>query len=343
MLIAVSYHYIRFAYMGPESGIHGITPAQLELQLDVLSKSGEFVSAEQVRDAARGGKELPENSILLTFDNGLREQYENAWPILYRLGIPAVFFVNTSSVVDRKVLAGHKIHLLISQLSFNGFRAMLARHAKEFGIDLGLQVSDMRAARHYRYDLPDVACLKYALNFRPPRDERDRLIDACFNEAFHAGEERWAEELYMNAQQIRHLGCHGFISTQGHEHVPLSLISAEAAERQLRTSIAHLERLVNYRPYALGYPHGSPEFCTRAVEHAAARAGIEIGFMTSRERNRNFSSPFRLSRFDCNDLPGGKRPLFSSDELFELPPRPPAAVPTLTPPRRRGPGARPTG
>lgn len=320
MLIAVSYHYIRFAYTGPESGIHGITPAQLELQLDVLSKCGEFVSAEQVRDAARGERELPENSILLTFDNGLREQYENAWPILYRLGIPAVFFVNTSSVVERKVLAGHKIHLLISQLSFNGFRAALARHAREFGIELGFEVSDLRAVSHYRYDLPDVACLKYALNFRLPREERDKLIDACFSEAFHAGEERWAEELYMNAQQVRHLGHHGFIGTQGHEHVPLGLIPRDAAERQLRTSIAHLEGLVGYRPYALGYPHGSPEFCTEAVEYAAARAGIEVAFTLSRERNKNFSSPLQLSRFDCNDLPGGKRSLFGIDELFELPP-----------------------
>lgn len=320
MLIAVSYHYIRFAYMGPESGIHGITPAQLELQLDVLSKSGEFVSAEQVRDAARGGRELPENSILLTFDNGLREQYENAWPILYRLGIPAVFFVNTSSVADRKVQAGHKVHLLISHLSFNGCRTALVRHAKEMDIELGLQVSDLRATRHYRYDMPEVAGLKYLLNFRLPAEERNRLIDACFNEVFYAGEERWAEELYMNAQQIHHLGRYGFISTQGHEHVPLGLIPADEAERQLRTSITHLERLVGYRPYALGYPHGSPEFCTGAVEQAAARAGIEIAFTTSRERNKNFSSPLRLSRFDCNDLPGGKRPLFSVEELFELPP-----------------------
>ncbi len=51
------------------------------------------VSLEQVRDHYVGGAALPRGAVLITFDDGYRDNLANALPILQRYGFPAVIFV----------------------------------------------------------------------------------------------------------------------------------------------------------------------------------------------------------------------------------------------------------
>jgi peptidoglycan/xylan/chitin deacetylase (PgdA/CDA1 family) len=55
-------------------GYHPITPRQLFLALTTNA-------------------ELPPKSVIVTFDDGYRDVYQNAWPTLTRLKIPATFFI----------------------------------------------------------------------------------------------------------------------------------------------------------------------------------------------------------------------------------------------------------
>ncbi|MGE0433711.1 MAG: polysaccharide deacetylase family protein, partial [Planctomycetota bacterium] len=113
MLIIVNFHYVRPSYDDlPFPAIHGITPDGFRRQLLMLGEFGRFVGLAQVCDAVAGGKGLPDVSLLVTFDDGLREQHEYAWPILQELDIPAVFFPNTRPIATSTVSVVHQIHLL---------------------------------------------------------------------------------------------------------------------------------------------------------------------------------------------------------------------------------------
>ena len=92
MLAAINFHYIRDSFESKFPAIYGQTPAQFEQQLKVLASIGEFVSAEDIKDYIQKDIALPNRSIVITFDDGLKEQYDNALPILDKLGIPAIFF-----------------------------------------------------------------------------------------------------------------------------------------------------------------------------------------------------------------------------------------------------------
>src|SRR5437879_1520972 len=127
MLIVVTYHYVRPTFEAPFAGIHGVTPAQLEGQLRRLATAGEFVSGRDVLDAVRGTGCLPERAILITFDDGLREQCEHALPVLRRLGIPGMFFVNTQPIALGTVSTVHKIHLLRAHTPPERLEALLQR------------------------------------------------------------------------------------------------------------------------------------------------------------------------------------------------------------------------
>ena len=91
MILAVNFQYIRENFEAPFPAIFGKTPLQFEIQLEELSKIGEFISSEQLNDAIRKGTKLPHKSLFLTFDDGLKEQLQHAVPILNRKGIPDCF------------------------------------------------------------------------------------------------------------------------------------------------------------------------------------------------------------------------------------------------------------
>jgi peptidoglycan/xylan/chitin deacetylase (PgdA/CDA1 family) len=323
MLIAVNFHYVRPLFDSPYPGIHGITPERLRSQLDLFGRAGTFVGPEQVREAVRGGAPLPERAILVTFDDGLREQGENAVPVLEAMGIPALFLVNTAPVAEGRVSVVHQIHLLRSSLPPREFSERLDRHARAQDVELDLAERGDEALHQYRYDPPEVARLKYVLNFLLPAGCRDRLVQACFDEVFPGQEAEISRRLYMGLDQLRMLGSQGVLGTHAHEHLPLGQLPPAEAEAQVRISVEHLEAWTGRPPFALSYPYGGPAACPAELTAVAAKLGIDFALTMERAGNSSLTRPYHLGRFDCNDLPGGSRPLFEIETLFE---RVPAAV-----------------
>ena len=319
MLVAVNFHYVRPSFDAPYPSIHGLTPAQFEAQLKVLGRAGNFVSASQVRERVRGGK-LPERSVLVTFDDGLREQFEHALPVLKKLGIPALFFINTAPNVEGRVLTVHQIHLLRSVVSPVDFLAMLQRAAVAKGIELGGTVPVDLACAQYPYDTEEAARLKYLLNACLTEAQRSALADLCFAEVFPGRGAKMARDLYMDAGQIHALD--GSIGSHTHAHLALGLIGEEAACREIESSMTHLEGWLERRPFAVSYPYGSREICTKRVGELTAAAGADFAFTMERAVNRTFASPHHLTRIDCNDAPGGKSCKFGSEEMFDALPEP---------------------
>ncbi|MFD0694816.1 polysaccharide deacetylase family protein [Paenibacillus sp. GCM10027628] len=73
-------------------------------QLNSLQRKGyHFISLDQFKQfMAKGSKQgsIPDNAILITFDDGYRSFYTNAFPVLKRMNIPAVNFVITKDLND---------------------------------------------------------------------------------------------------------------------------------------------------------------------------------------------------------------------------------------------------
>lgn len=74
-------------------------------QMRVLGELGyRVVSLEQVRDHYLHGAPLPERAVLITFDDGYRDNLENALPVLERHGYPSVLFVPLAFLDDDRPL-----------------------------------------------------------------------------------------------------------------------------------------------------------------------------------------------------------------------------------------------
>src|SRR5207249_3849824 len=69
-----------------------------ERHLDVIGQHFRFVSLDEIGVRIESGSPFTERVAAITFDDGYRDVYEQAYPLLARKGIPAAVFVVTDLV-----------------------------------------------------------------------------------------------------------------------------------------------------------------------------------------------------------------------------------------------------
>jgi peptidoglycan/xylan/chitin deacetylase (PgdA/CDA1 family) len=90
----LAYHHIDNEAKSDVTITSGLFEAQLR---DLKDRGYHFISLEQF-EAFLNGNAVPDNAILVTFDDGYESFYVYAYPILKKFGIPAVNFVITKDL-----------------------------------------------------------------------------------------------------------------------------------------------------------------------------------------------------------------------------------------------------
>jgi len=289
--------------------IFPVSSRALRAQLELIATSFEFVSRDQLLEAADGRRALPARACIITFDDGLRCQLQHALPVLERLGIPALFFVPGQPLAEGRVLATHKLQHIREQLSDQALTTELERA----GVSVG-DVDENVATAHYRYETADAARLKYLLNHLLPADRRHAVVDSVFSRV-HGDEESLCSDLYLSRLEVRELErSHRAVGAHSYAHHPLALLPPGERKADLELSVGVLEQLTGERPRAFSYPHGTATAVDLECARAAESVGLRIGFTMERALNQTLAEPCLLGRLDANDVPGGSRPLL---ELVE--------------------------
>lgn len=316
MLLIVNFHYIRDKFEFEYSGIVGITPSHFRNQLTQLGKHGQFISQQMLVDKLRNGKELPEKAILITFDDGLKEQMRFALPVLEELGIPAIFFVNSSILIEKEFLDVHKIHLLRTVIDPESFSHEILAVLKMAGHEVDMQSITQKGVGHYKYDNPNTAALKYLLNFTLDERLREQTINDLFEETFGSAIEGLHGAFYMGRNDVVQLGEKGYLGSHGHYHLPIGNLEEEEKISEIRKSKAILEQMSGTKIRGFSYPYGN-ELAYRDMEGPLQAEGYQFAVTMNRRMNTALDAPFYLNRFDNNDVPNGKAYKFENLDPFE--------------------------
>jgi glycosyltransferase involved in cell wall biosynthesis/peptidoglycan/xylan/chitin deacetylase (PgdA/CDA1 family) len=90
----LTYHRVNDDHPGDRLSVHPL--AFLE-QMELLATSGRLVvSLDEALAALQGEGALPPDAVAITFDDGFRDNFDLALPILDRLRLPATFFLATA-------------------------------------------------------------------------------------------------------------------------------------------------------------------------------------------------------------------------------------------------------
>ena len=100
-LRVLMYHKVNDLWPNPTT----VPTAVFEEQMALLGELAYVpVPLDAVRDHYLQASELPERAVLITFDDGYRDNLENALPVLRRYGYPAVVFVPIGFLDDGRPL-----------------------------------------------------------------------------------------------------------------------------------------------------------------------------------------------------------------------------------------------
>ncbi len=91
----LNYHLINAKEIGPLS----ITPQEFDEQMAYLHNNGyHTISPDELLDYIQNNKTLPDNPILITFDDGYQDAYTEAYPILKKYNFKATVFLITDYI-----------------------------------------------------------------------------------------------------------------------------------------------------------------------------------------------------------------------------------------------------
>ena len=88
--VILLYHHVSATTPASTS----VTPAVFEEHLQYLADGFNVISLERAVDTLKAGELLPERAVVITFDDGYRNIYDNAHPLLRKYGMPYTVFIN---------------------------------------------------------------------------------------------------------------------------------------------------------------------------------------------------------------------------------------------------------
>jgi peptidoglycan/xylan/chitin deacetylase (PgdA/CDA1 family) len=301
------YHYVRDLERSRYPRIKGRSEGDFIRQLDYIAAHYAVVRAEDVIAAAKGNGTLPENACWLTFDDGYRDHYDVAFPLLHARGWQGSFFPPARAVTEGRLLDVNKIHFI---LAVQADPAPLIAAVRDFVTahqgDAEVRPFDdywNELAKPFRWDPAEVIFVKRMLQHALPAALRDVLTSRLFDRFVAVPEESFAAELYASPEQLKLMARSGMaLGSHGFNHVWLDRIAPQELATEIDRSLDFLASLgAPTKDWIMCYPYGASN--TAVIEHLRTR-NCALGLTTkSAVADLDTDGRFELPRLDTNDLP----------------------------------------
>lgn len=220
-----------------------------DAQLAMLSAEAEVIDPGEVEASLRSGRRG--RRVLLTFDDGYRDNFELAYPLLRRHGLTATFFLATGFIDSPRVAWWDEI-------------AWMVRHAQP----------EQRA-------MQEATIAGLVARYKSlPRDRAEAFLDEL---AQRTGSGRCpaeqARDLWMTWEMARELRAGG-MTIGGHTvtHPVLARVPIDDQEREIAGCAERLERELDEPMRSFAYPVGTRDSFTQETQRLLRERGVQLAF-----------------------------------------------------------------
>ena len=302
------YHYTRELKNSRYPNIKGLDVKLFKKQLDFLKANFTIVTMEEVIEYWNGSdKKLPENALLLTFDDGYIDNFMVAYPILKNKGLQGSFFIPGKTICENCLLDVNKIHFTLASANEKELLKDLLEQLDYYrGNGTDYYPSNEELLENYaiasRFDTKETIFIKRILQTVIPEQVRNCIASNLFQKYVGLSEDVFARELYLNHEQLRCMKKDGmFIGAHGYEHYWLNHLEKKKMEQDIEKSLSAIEEFIQLDAWVMNYPYGS---YGREVVECISKKGCKLGLTTeARVADLDKDNKYLLPRLDCNDFP----------------------------------------
>lgn len=253
-----------------------------EAQIRHLSENYSIVPVEEIVKRITTGQTL-KKCLALTFDDGFKDNYTHAYPILKKYNAPATIFLITSCIET-----GNPPWFMAFR------RAFEKTDKKELYIILGGQ--------NFRLNLSSMVQKKAAsdevMSFLQICPNKKRLL--FLKEIFDAlgpNDFSCLENIMLNWNEIREMANNGVsFGAHTHSHPILANLTISEAEFEITRSKRIIEKKLNKPVNGFAYPVGKRAHYDKKLFSILNRNGFEYAFTTGSEKILYNSNLYEISR-----------------------------------------------
>jgi peptidoglycan/xylan/chitin deacetylase (PgdA/CDA1 family) len=269
-LLVITHHRIGYPSKSPYYGsIFSASPEIFREQVCYLRTNFRILTLSELDTPAA----FKEPSVLIAFDDGYRDNFEVAFPILKELGVPATFFIPTGFLeIPRLPWWDHAAYVLGQTAQTE----IVLDWPKRMTIQLDSE-GQTRAIWSVISLYLD-GKIDDEPQFRAHLEERSAMT---------VDEAMLGRDLFMTWDQVRLLARAGMsIGSHSHNHPMLAKLSGEQQQAELKTSKAILERELGSAVSSVAYPFGWEGAYNEITKLQAHTAGYRLAFSAKKGINR---------------------------------------------------------
>lgn len=251
------------------------------------------------------GGSLPENALLLTFDDGYIDNYLVTMPLLIKHGFQGSFFIPAKTFTENVVLDVNRIHFILASADIDELvlevRQKIEKNRDEYKLPPIEELWNGYAIAG-RFDNEKIVFCKRMLQTVLPEELRNKITKELFEKFVGIRENCFSRELYMNRDQIRVMKKNGmFIGIHGYDHYWLANLPVEKMHEDIDHAIDVMQEFINPECWVMNYPYGNQN--QEVVDYIKSK-GCVLGLTTEvRAADLDTDDRYLFPRLDCNDFP----------------------------------------
>jgi peptidoglycan/xylan/chitin deacetylase (PgdA/CDA1 family) len=251
-----------------------VCPKHFQAQLEYLKENFNVVP---MADLAGGiERHAMKKSVALTFDDGFKDNYSNAAPVLDWLEIPATFYVSTTAVRDQKLYWWDALQYMIfhSRILPRDFEMVINGETMQFNFhsDHVLTNRLMNQIRAWNYNLPIpnerialYMLLWHAIKLLSYTHQHEVLARIC--DWAGCKDFSYPDGMTMTVSEMQMLSQHPLFSIGAHSvhHAMLSHQNAVDQAYEVKESKRQIETWLRKSINGFAYPYGNYNAVTQQL------------------------------------------------------------------------------
>ncbi len=257
------------------------TPQQFEEHLQLLSNRFDVLSLEEYLDQLAGPKKVNPNAVILTFDDGYRDNFLYAFPLLKKYQLPATIFLATGLIGSDRLPWWDRVIWHISQsrvpqiqVEGTGWLPLTTPREKHLALYTILRTFKLMRSDQIGSMLEE---LIQKLGRNPSDEPRDSLFLS------------WEEVREMHRNGLT-FGAHSV------SHPNLAKLDTQEIQREVTESKEAIETELQTTVRAFAYPFGQWDHFDTRVNQAVKDAGFQCAATALYGRHNQKGDLFALRR-----------------------------------------------